>query len=75
MKWGVLTAGALVAVSALCAVTTATAQSPQTLPPLPGFVGSYEISRIVRSAGFDPLAPPLREGGTYVVAQSTFAAP
>ena len=67
MKWGVLTAGALVAVSALCAVTTATAQSPQTLPPLPGFVGPYEISRIVRSAGFDPLAPPLREGGTYVV--------
>jgi hypothetical protein len=67
VNWGVLTAGALVAASAFCAVTTAKAQSPQTLPPLPGFVGPYEISRIVRSAGFDPLAPPLREGATYVV--------
>ena len=67
MRWGVLTAGALCAVSAVCAVTTATAQSPQPLPPLPGFVGPYEISRIVRAAGFDPLAPPRREGATYVV--------
>ncbi|HEY1748517.1 MAG TPA: hypothetical protein VGG11_17345 [Xanthobacteraceae bacterium] len=67
MRWGVLTAGALSVTFALGAVTTATAQSPQALPPLPGFVGPYEISRIVRSAGFDPLAPPLREGATYVV--------
>jgi hypothetical protein len=27
----------------------------------------HEITRIVRSAGFDPLAPPLREGATYVL--------
>jgi hypothetical protein len=27
----------------------------------------HEITRIVRSAGFDPLAPPLREGTTYVL--------
>jgi hypothetical protein len=67
VKWGVLTAGALGAIIALSVVTAATAQSPPTLPPLPGFVGPYEISRIVRSAGFDPLAPPLREGATYVV--------
>jgi hypothetical protein len=32
-----------------------------------GFVSSYEISRIAESAGFDPLAPPLREGTTYVL--------
>ena len=67
MKWGRVNAAALGLVFALSALTTATAQSPQTLPPLPGFVGPYEISRIVRSAGFDPLAPPLREGGSYVV--------
>ncbi len=32
-----------------------------------GFVSSYEITRIARSAGFDPLAPPLREGTIYVL--------
>jgi hypothetical protein len=31
-----------------------------------GFVSSYEIMRTLRSAGFDPLAAPLREGTTYV---------
>jgi hypothetical protein len=67
VKWGVMTAATLNVVFVLFAVTAATAQSPQTLPPLPGFVGPYEISRIVRSAGFDLLAPPLREGATYVV--------
>ena len=36
-------------------------------PPLRGFVPPYEILRTVRAAGFDPLAPPLREGTTYVV--------
>lgn len=42
---------------------------PQALPPLspaPGFVSTYEIVRTLRSAGFDPLAPPLREGTIYV---------
>ncbi len=43
------------------------APPPQALPPVPGFVPSYEILRTLRSAGFDPLAPPLREGTTYVV--------
>ncbi len=46
------------------------AQAPP--PPLPGFVLPYEITRIVRSAGFDPVAPPLREGTTYVVRASDF---
>lgn len=47
---------------------------PQTTPPapLPGFVPPYEITRIVRSAGFDPLAPPLREGTTYVIRATDF---
>ncbi|MGA8498140.1 MAG: hypothetical protein WB764_21825 [Xanthobacteraceae bacterium] len=35
--------------------------------PVTGFVSSYEIARIARSAGFDPLAPPLREGTIYVL--------
>ena len=32
----------------------------------------HEITRIVRSAGFDPLAPPLREGSTYVLRATDF---
>lgn len=32
-----------------------------------GFVSAYEIAKIAASAGFDPLAPPLREGTTYVL--------
>ena len=39
----------------------------QALPPLPGFLSPFEIARIARSAGFDPQAPPLREGTTYVL--------
>jgi hypothetical protein len=57
----------LLAAAPLCA------QAPQATPlPLPGFVLPYEITRIVRSAGFDPLAPPLREGTTYVVRATDF---
>lgn len=39
----------------------------QTTQPVTGFVSAYEIARIAVSAGFDPLAPPLREGTTYVL--------
>jgi hypothetical protein len=67
VKLGVMAVAALSVVFVLSAVPQVTAQTPQTLPPLPGFVPPFEISRIVRSAGFDPLAPPLREGATYVV--------
>jgi|ERR1051326_2419626 hypothetical protein len=35
--------------------------------PVTGFVPTFEIMRTVRLAGFDPLAPPLREGTTYVL--------
>jgi hypothetical protein len=54
----------------LLAAVPGRAQTPP--PPLPGFVPPYEITRIVRSAGFDPLAPPLREGTTYVVRATDF---
>lgn len=43
-----------------------------TPPPLSGFVPPYEITRIVRLAGFDPLAPPLRERTTYVIRATDF---
>ncbi len=33
---------------------------------------AFEITRIVRASGFDPLAPPLREGTTYVVRATDF---
>lgn len=58
-------------------VAGAAAQSPAPPPavsggpsqpkPVTGFVPTFEIMRTVRSAGFDPLAPPLREGTTYVL--------
>jgi hypothetical protein len=35
-------------------------------------VPPYEILRTVRAAGFDPLAPPLREGTSYVVRAINF---
>jgi hypothetical protein len=46
-------------------------QSPPPLPA-PGFMPPYEITKIARSAGFDPLAPPLREGTTYVLRATDF---
>jgi hypothetical protein len=45
---------------------------PAAPPPLPGFVPPYEITKIVRSAGFNPLAPPRREGTTYVLRATDF---
>jgi hypothetical protein len=40
---------------------------PPIAAPPPGFVPPFEIMRTVRAAGMDPLAPPLREGTTYVL--------
>jgi hypothetical protein len=64
----------VVLVGCLFAATPGRAQVPAPLPaappiaqPVTGFVSSYEITRIARSAGFDPLAPPLREGTIYVL--------
>jgi hypothetical protein len=49
------------------------AASPPLPPaPLPGFVPPYEITKIVRASGFDPLAPPRREGTTYVLRATDF---
>ena len=48
------------------------AASPASLPLPPGFVPAYEIMRRLRAAGFNPLAPPLREGTTYVVRATDF---
>jgi hypothetical protein len=61
----------------LSAIAPGYAQSPaapvSTAPlPSPGFVPPYEIMRTVRAAGFDPLAPPLREGATYVLRATDF---
>jgi hypothetical protein len=47
------------------------APSPLAAPP-PGFVPPYEIMRTVRAVGLDPLAPPLREGTTYVLRARDF---
>jgi hypothetical protein len=70
----VLRAAALAAGVLLTLVAGAVAQSPPppaAAPPQPksvtGFVPTFEIMRTVRRAGFDPLAPPLREGTTYVL--------
>ena len=75
MKAGVFWAAAFsLCVLLLTAVPTfaQTAPSASPPPPLPGFVPPYEITRIVRSAGFNPLAPPLREGRTYVLRATDF---
>jgi hypothetical protein len=48
------------------------APPPVAAAPLPGFVPPYEITKIVRASGFDPLAPPRREGTTYVVRATDF---
>ena len=81
-------AGSLVgslAVSFWLLAASAHAQSPPPPPhppspppaspqpkPVTGFVSSYEIMRTVRSAGFEPLAPPLREGTVYVLRATDF---
>ena len=46
--------------------------APLATQPVTGFVSSYEIARIARSAGFDPLAPPMREGTIYVLRATDF---
>jgi hypothetical protein len=77
LRAAVLPAGFAVSLAAsvlLTLVAGAVAQSPPqpaaAAPqpiPVTGFVPTFEIMRTVRAAGFDPLAPPLREGTTYVL--------
>ncbi len=72
MRVGV-TVAAAIAVFLLTPVSGRAQVPPPQIPPQvplspsgPGFVSPYEITRTVRAAGFNPLAPPLREGATYV---------
>ncbi len=80
-KAGALAAPAvfLLIAAATCQAQTApppgTTSVPQALPqprPGSGFVSPYEILRTARAAGFDPLAPPLRDGSTYVLRATDF---
>ena len=79
MRAGVSGAAALSLCFLLLAASFGRAQSsppsaspPSAPAPLPGFVPPYEITKIVRSAGFSPLAPPRREGTTYVLRATDF---
>lgn len=78
MRVTVSGSGALVVLTVLFLAGVAAAQAPPSVPPpaaplpSPGFVPPYEIMRTVRAAGFDPLAPPLREGTTYVLRATDF---
>jgi hypothetical protein len=78
VRAGVFGAAALSLCLSLLAASSGHAQSPPSAPPpaapapLPGFVPPYEITKIVRTAGFNPLAPPRREGTTYVLRATDF---
>lgn len=64
--FGAVLAASLVAGASAFAQSASGAVSSQSLP-LRGFISPFETLRIVRAAGLDPLAPPLRQGSTYVV--------
>lgn len=63
--------GAVLAVSLLAGASAFAQSAPGAVSsqslPLRGFISPFETLRIVRAAGLDPLAPPLRQGSTYVV--------
>jgi len=68
-----ITAAATFAVTLVLLASGHAQAPPQNVPPpAPGFVPPYEVMRTVRAAGFDPLAPPLREGTIYVVRATDF---
>ena len=70
---GVLALTVLAAASGRAQTPPASLSPPASIqqPPL-GFVPPFEILRTVRASGFDPLAPPLREGGVYVLRVTDF---
>jgi hypothetical protein len=72
VRAGTFAAGAAALFVLLSAAVPGHTQTTAPPLPLPGFVPPYEITRIVRSVGFEPLAPPLREGTTYVVRVTDF---
>jgi hypothetical protein len=67
VRAGVVGAAGFALCLLLSAAAPSFAQAPSAPPPLPGFVPPYEITKIVRKAGFIPLAPPMREGTNYVL--------
>src|SRR5262249_35170351 len=78
VRAGVSWTAALSACLLIAAVSAGSAQSPSSsappsaAAPLPAFVPPYEITRIVRAAGYDPLTRPRREGTTYVVRATNY---
>ena len=79
MRAGVFGTATLSLCLLISAVSVGCAQSPppSAAPPaagapLPGFVPPYEITKIVRAAGYDPLTRPRREGTTYVVRATNY---
>lgn len=75
MRAGALLIGILLSVAAPAhaqAPAGAASSGPSSPQPVTGFVSPYEIVRTVRAAGFDPLAPPLREGTSYVLRAMDF---
>ena len=78
VRAGVFGTAALSLCLVISAVSVGYAQSPPSAPPaggaapLPGFVPPYEITKIVRAAGYDPLTRPRREGTTYVVRATNY---
>ncbi len=71
MKAELVGLAAMFLAALLLAAVPGYAQSPAPLPA-PGFMPPYEITKMVRSAGFEPLAPPLRQGTTYVLRATDF---
>ncbi len=76
MKAGLIGLAVICLSAALLAAAPVRAQSPPVAPPAPlpapGFMPPYEVTKMIRSAGFEPLAPPLREGTTYVLRATDF---
>ncbi len=73
MKAGLIGLAAVFVSAVLLAAAPGHAQSPPPAPlPAPGFMPPYEVTKMIRSAGFEPLAPPLREGTTYVLRATDF---
>ncbi|HEX4042963.1 MAG TPA: hypothetical protein VHY10_14785 [Xanthobacteraceae bacterium] len=66
MRVGVTGLSALALILSAIGIGRAQAPPPGPPPLAPGFVSAYEIVHTLRAAGFDPLAPPLREGTIYV---------
>jgi hypothetical protein len=73
VKAGLIGLAAVFVSAMLLAAASGHAQSPPQAPlPAPGFMPPYEVTKMIRSAGFEPLAPPLREGTTYVLRATDF---